>query len=1068
MTRSPTWDAARPPFDAVVFDLDGVVTDTAVVHEAAWRELFDSVLKDPRAAEGADTSPFTRRDYLDLVDGRPREEGVLSFLGARGISVPRGDADDPPGRWTAFGLGGMKDQLFRKRLEEDGVSVFAGTVDLLERLRAGRVPVALATASRNARAVLQSAHLEDAFDVVLDGVEADRLHLPGKPSPDTFLEAARRLGVESARAVVIEDAAAGVEAAHRGGFGLVVGVDHGGRRAELEEAGADVVLDDVGELDLGLVIADPWLLVYEGVDAGHEGHREALTTLCNGYLGVRGAAPESGRGGIGYPGTYLSGVYNRVVNLVEGRETEDEHMVNGPNWLHLDLRISGGTWWSQGGLTLVSERRVLDLHEAVLIREAIVADDDGRRLRVRQRRFVSMADPHLVALESTVTAEGWSGEVSVRSGVDLDMSNENVLEDSLLARRHLRDVTGFDDGAADDEAADDGGTGYGAGPGILVAEAETIQSHVRIATAMRTVADGGPHARGTAGRVGELHFHHFVLALDDGVSVRIAKTAAFATSRDRAISSPKAAATAVLERSAQTFEELLAEHSAAWKRLLPLFTVSLEGATHVQLVVNLHVFHVLQVLAPFVANLDVGVPARGLHGEGYRGHVFWDELFVLPLITSRLPAVARSLIAYRWRRLPAARQAAAAQGLEGALFPWQSGSDGREETPEWIFNPRSGHWLPDRSRLQRHVGLGIAFNAWQYFEATRDRYWLLQQGADLVIEVARLFASLADYDAEDDRFHLRGLMGPDEYHTGYPEREGDGLDDNAYTNVMAAWVCLTACRVLEVVRGHDRESLIERLEVHPEEQEKWEHVSRRMAVPFHDDGIMSQFAGYGDLAELDWEAYRDKYHNIERLDLILEAEGDTTNRYKLSKQADALMLLYLLGNDELIALLHRLGYATTPGQLSRTVDYYLARTAHGSTLSRVAHASVLAGMNAERAWETFREALDADLDDTQGGTTRAGVHLGAMAGTLDVVQRSFSGLRLTADALVFAPQLPTELRSVGFRVRYRDQLLEVRLEHARLSVTSAPGDAAPVRLRLGREEVLLVPGGSHHFRLPHR
>jgi trehalose/maltose hydrolase-like predicted phosphorylase len=334
----------------------------------------------------------------------------------------------------------------------------------------------------------------------------------------------------------------------------------------------------------------------------------------------------------------------------------------------------------------------------------------------------------------------------------------------------------------------------------------------------------------------------------------------------------------------------------------------------------------------------------------------------------------------------------------------------------------------------------------------------------LIIEVTRLFASLADYDAREDRYHLRGVMGPDEYHTGYPDHPADGIDDNAYTNVMVAWVCQAACRVLDLLEGHDLADLIDRLGIRASERERWDRMSRRMALHFH-DGVISQFAGYGDLMEFDWAGYRDTYHNIERLDLILEAEGDSTNRYRLAKQADALMLLYLFGQDELMLLLERLGYPTTREQLATTVDYYLARTANGSTLSRVAHASVLASMDPERAWETFREALDADLDDTQGGTTRAGVHLGAMAGTIDVVQRSFTGLRLTSDALVFAPQLPHELRSVAFRVRYRDHLLDIRLERHRLSVSSAPGDAGPICLRLGDQEVLLSPGASQHFTL---
>ena len=172
-----------------------------------------------------------------------------------------------------------------------------------------------------------------------------------------------------------------------------------------------------------------------------------------------------------------------------------------------------------------------------------------------------------------------------------------------------------------------------------------------------------------------------------------------------------------------------------------------------------------------------------------------------------------------------------------------------------------------------------------------------------------------------------------------------------------------------------------------------------MFVPFHDKGIISQFEGYSRLLELDWDRYRSLYGNIERLDLILEAEGDSPNRYRLAKQADVLMLLYLLGDDQLAALLARLGYTVTEANIARNVDYYLARTVHGSTLSRVAHASVLAAADPHRAWATFREALDADLDDTQGGTTHTGVHLGAMAGSIDVVQRSFAGLRMRQDAL---------------------------------------------------------------------
>lgn len=1050
MTESPTVAAALAPVDAVIFDMDGVVTDTAEVHAAAWKQLFDAALLDPRIQTGARRDPFTDSDYLRYVDGRTREDGVEAFLRSRGVTLPEGEPSDGPTEWTVFGLGRHKNAIFENMLGQNPVPVFPGTLELLERLRAGRIPVVLATASRNARAVLAAAGLGDAFDLIVDGNTARQLGIAGKPDPALFLHAVRELGVEPGRAVVIEDAVAGVEAGNRGGFGLVVGIDRAGHRAELEAAGADVVLEDVSELDLGLVIADPWLLVYEGFDPAHEGHREALTTLGNGYMATRGAAPERRKDAVHYPGTYLAGVYNRLVSVIQGQETEDEHMVNMPDWLPLDVCLDGGDWWSDGGLRLRSERRTLDLKRALLTREALLEDDGGRQLQVVQRRLVSMAEPHLAALEMTLTPLGWSGRVGIRSGCDTDITNSNVAVEAQLANRHLTGVkvSGSDDGPA---------------AAIQIILAQTSQSRVGIALAMRTDVPASLHPARPE-QLGGLYVHRFDAELRDGVPISVTKTVAVVTSRDHAISSPRTAAVAVLARSTGGFEDLLAAHEAAWTGLLRPFIIDFDSSAQAQLILNLHVFHLLQTISAHTSELDAGVPARGLHGEGYRGHIFWDELFVLPLLTSRLPAVTRALLDYRWRRLGTARDAARAVGLRGALIPWQSGSDGREETPKLLFNSRAGHWVPDYSHLQRHSGLTVAYNAWQFFEATQDRAWLTHHGAEIVVEVARLFASMAEYDAAEDRFHLRSVVGPDEYHTGYPDNPGGGLDDNAYTNVMAAWVCYQAVWIMSSVHGFDMDEFRERLGVTDAEIEDWAHLGRRVYVPFHGDGIISQFEGYGDLPELDWDHYRRTYRNIQRLDLILEAEGSSTNHYQLAKQADVLMLLYVLGEDQLIAFLGRLGYSVTSAQIAATVDFYLARTAHGSTLSRVAHASVLAQIDPERAWDTFREALDADLDDTQGGTTRAGIHLGAMAGSIDVVQRSFAGLRITRDALNFSPRLPAELRRVNFSVRYRDQLLDVHLEKDRLRISAAPGDASPVLVRIGSEQVLLHAGRDHEFR----
>ena len=1042
-THAPTGVVA--PYEAVIFDMDGVVTDTARLHAVAWKRLFDEVLADPRAgAPGA--APFDPvADYRRYVDGRAREDGVAAFLAARGVTVPQGNADDPAEEWSVHGLARRKNEVYLDLLASSGVRVFDGTQALLQRLKAGGVATGLVTASRNASQLLAATELQAMFDVVVDGRTAAELSLPGKPEPDTFLEAARRLQVPPSRAAVVEDAVAGVRAARRGGFGLVVGIDRTGQRDALEAAGADLVFEDVSQLDLGILRADPWLLVYEGFDPAHEGHREALTTVGNGYLGTRGAAPERRADGVHYPGTYLAGVYNRLTSSVAGRQVEDEHLVNAPNWLMLDVRVGSGRWWSEGGLTALRERRELDLRHGVLTRRVELVDDEGRRLTVTQRRLASMDRRHVAALETVLRAEGWSGPVTVRSGVDAGVRNTNVDEYRELANRHLRT-------AESDEVGDN----------ILLVVAETSQSKVRIATAARTAVTAGHGSPRPTRRSGDdWHAHDFELDLQEGQPVTIDKTVAVTTSRDPAMASAAQGALDQLQWAGQGVAGLLPGHRAAWGRLWHRFHVGLDSESpHTQLVLNLHVFHLLQAVSPHTTGLDAGVPARGLHGEGYRGHIFWDELFVLPVVTRQLPAVTRSLLDYRWRRLPAARAAAAAAGHAGALWPWQSGSDGREETPEQLLNLRSGRWMPDNSRRQRHVGLAIAYDAWQFFQATGDTLWLYERGAELVIETARFFASAADYDAEEDRFHLAGMMGPDEYHDGYPDAPGQGLRDNAYTNVLAAWVFEQARAALGALAGHQCDELSARLHLDPAEPARWGHLAQRMAVPFH-DGVVSQFAGYAALAELDWERYRTTYGNIGRLDLILEAEGDSTNAYRLAKQADVLMLVYLLGPDQLLGLIQRLGYPAPPELLSDTVEYYLARTAHGSTLSRVVHASVLARLDPSHAWRVFREALSADLDDTQGGTTQEGVHLGAMAGTADLVTRAFAGLQLDGAGLVLDPALPEELRAVTFQLAHRGQRLDVTIDHetARIEASHCQS-AAPVPLSVAGARFELAGGQS--------
>jgi trehalose 6-phosphate phosphatase len=455
--------------------------------------------------------------------------------------------------------------------------------------------------------------------------------------------------------------------------------------------------------------------------------------------------------------------------------------------------------------------------------------------------------------------------------------------------------------------------------------------------------------------------------------------------------------------------------------------------------------------------IDVGVPARCLHGEAYRGHVFWDELFILPFLNVRLPDIARQLLLYRFRRLDEARFAAREAGYQGAMFPWQSGSTGQEETQTMHLNPLSGRWVPDGSHLQRHVGAAITYNTWKYFQATRDTEFLGSFGAELILEIARFWASAATYSHSLDRYEINGVMGPDEYHERYPDAEEPGLDNNAYTNLMAVWCLLRAFDTLEAIPEARGRELCERLGISGEELDRWRDVSMKMRVCFH-DGVISQFERYEELAELDWAAYRERHGDISRLDRILEAEGDSPNRYRLNKQADTAMLAYLLPGSELCELMHRLGYECDDDLIDRTIDYYEQRTVHGSTLSRVVHAWIHARRDPKRSWGLFVEALLSDIDDSQGGTTKEGIHLGAMAGTLDLIQRGYTGLVTRADALYIDPVIPDELASLAFPLRYRGHNLhlDVTPTTVRLRIDSDHGE--PITVVIADDRHLVGPG----------
>jgi trehalose/maltose hydrolase-like predicted phosphorylase len=469
--------------------------------------------------------------------------------------------------------------------------------------------------------------------------------------------------------------------------------------------------------------------------------------------------------------------------------------------------------------------------------------------------------------------------------------------------------------------------------------------------------------------------------------------------------------------------------AGAWSGLWKKADIQIDGDRLAQRLLRMHIYHLLCTTSPHNVAIDFGIPARGLTGEAYRGHIFWDEMYILPFYFIHFPEVARAVLMYRYRRLDAARAYARQHGYRGAMFPWQSGSTGEEETQQFHYNPVSGKWGDDNSSLQRHVSLAIAWNIIQYHDHTLDERFLIDYGLEILLEISRFWRSKCALNEQTGRYSIDKVMGPDEFHEGYPGAENGGLRDNAYTNVMVAWLFGKVEKLLLCCPEGDISVLLARIGFSKAEIDEWQTVAQKLNLVISPDGIIAQFDGYFDLKELDFDAYRKKYGDIYRMDRLLKAEGKTPDEYKVAKQADTLMLFYVLKPAEVTALIGNMGYDLPEDYLARNLAYYIARTSHGSTLSRVVHAW-LAGLTGdnEMAWTLFRGALLSDYSDIQGGTTAEGIHTGVMAGTVLVAMTLYGGLEPGLAQAKPLIGLPNTWNSIRYQYTYRGQRHQIEIK----------------------------------------
>ncbi len=804
-----------------------------------------------------------------------------------------------------------------------------------------------------------------------------------------------------------------------------------------------------GELQL-------WTLTYNRFEPAQEPLREALCVLGNGYFATRGAACESTASKIHYPGTYIAGVYNKLKTNLAGRTVVNEDLVNCPNWLFITFRIGNDEWFMPSESEIVFYRQELNMYHGVLRRILKFKDKNGRITLVDTERFVHMKEPHLGAIKYTIIPQNYNDWITVRVMLDGAVENRGVERYRQLNSKHLLPYAygNFKDN------------------GIYLAMI-TSQSKIIIAESCKTLffVNGKkikPSIKVVRRRLlegKERIGQEFRFFARRGSSYQIQKIVSIYTSNDKKIKDPIKMSIKSLQ-AVRSYDTLVFSHKQTWHDLWEKYDIEIKNDRFSQWILRIHTFHLLQTASPNTVDLDVGIPARGLHGEAYRGHIFWDEIFIMHFYDYHLPHVSRSLLLYRYRRLNKAREYARKFGYRGAMYPWQSASTGEEETQTFHLNPLSGKWGPDYSSYQRHVSFAIAYNVWHYWIRTGDYDFLINFGAEMILSIAQFGASLVKYERRDKRFHTYRVMGPDEFHEKYPHSKKPGLKDNAYTNFMIVWTILKAMQIIDILPSYHRDRIFKKIGLDSKELERWEEITYKMAIVINRKGIIAQFDGYFDLKELDWKAYIQEYGNVQRMDRILKAEGKSPDEYKVTKQADVLMIFYLFPIEEVKYIFNRLGYDFSFRMLRKNYEYYVKRTSHGSTLSKVAYCYVAHVLGKkEVSWYWFLDVLESDVYDTQRGTTPEGIHTGVMGGSIDIVMRAFLGLSID-ECVCFNPSLPKKWEKLRLKFLYKNVWYDVCVMRRSIEIRPDSSDKkAHVEVKVNHKKIKIPIGRKVRLKL---
>ena len=752
---------------------------------------------------------------------------------------------------------------------------------------------------------------------------------------------------------------------------------------------------------------DPrWLLIDEGFTLDREHETESLFAIANGYIGNRGSLAE---------GSALSAPAKFVAGIFEQFDTPGSvpQLMVLPDWTGLRIWIADQPLSMQHGEVL-EHRRILDLRHGILWREWRHRDPDGRITRIVAFRLASLADRHLLLHSVAFTPENYSSVIRFESSMEATEEDVSLVAPEWKPRR-------------------DSGR-----PNVLPLAVRTPGRDSTIAFGLISQMSYSTSATGCRSLYRDQHriMEHCELEVEVGTTCHLHRLVSVFTSRDGG--DP-------FERSIEHVKNVVpsgivaptSAHAAEWEARWATADIEVEGDDSLQQALRFAAYHLISAANPDDGHVSIG--ARTLSGPGYKGHVFWDtETYMVPFFIFTHPQSAQALLEYRYHILEAARIKARSFGFRGAMYPWESADTGEETTPTAVITLNGEVLRVRNGELEVHITADVAYAVWQYWQNTADDDFFLRFGAEIMLETARFWASRGQWEP-DGSYHIRHVIGPDEYH--------EDVDDSVYTNLMAAWNLqhgLETATLLQQRWPERWEELATRLRFSKEEVSTWQVLAKAMFIPFDPNTLLyEQFTGFFNTEHIDLMHYEPR---SAAMDTILGHER--IRQTDIVKQADVVLATFLLGDD------------MDPAVRTANFRYYEPRTGHGSSLSPSIHSLIAARIGDEDLADKYlKQAAEIDLGNNMGNAA-GGVHAAALGGLWQAIVFGFAGFRTHPDGVSFSPILLPHWRRLSFPLQWRGRSLHVNLQPGSLRVRVS--GSGPLRLGVeDQPEILAIP--THEY-----